>query len=96
MNSIPEFVPISDLRTHQGEILEKIKESPIVLAQRSKAVAVLVDPARWNKLMTRLEDQDEAIAVLQAELAVERGEEQLMDIDEKELEAAAGGEKIPS
>ena len=63
---IPDLVGISDLRLRQREVLDKIKRGPILLAQRSQAVAVMVSPELWNRLMERLEDLEDALAVTQA------------------------------
>lgn len=60
MNAIPELVPISELRLRQSEVFEKLSEGPVVLTQRGRAAAVLVDPAHWNLLMKELEDLRDA------------------------------------
>ena len=54
---------ISALRLKQTEVLAKVKEGPVLLAQRSEAVAVLVTPELWNELVERVEDLEDALAV---------------------------------
>jgi len=56
MSKIPELVPISELRLRQSEVLERLPEGPVVLTQRGRAAAVLVDPDQWNSLISELED----------------------------------------
>ncbi len=73
MNPVPEFVPISELRIHQSKVLNKLKDGPIVLAQRSKAAAVLVDVEQWNRLLERLEDLDDSIDALRAKIELLTG-----------------------
>jgi PHD/YefM family antitoxin component YafN of YafNO toxin-antitoxin module len=63
---IPEIRPFSDLRIRQAEILEKLSEGPVVLAQRGRAAAVLVELEVWNRLIQRLEDLEDALEVIEA------------------------------
>ena len=75
MITIPELVPISELRQRQQAILDQLAQEPVVLTLHGVAVAVLVDPRQWNELMTRLDDQEDAAAGLQAALDVARGQD---------------------
>ncbi len=68
---IPELVGVSELRVRYREVFEKIKRAPVILAQRSQAVAVLVSPELWNRLLERLEELEDALSVVEAR---ERGE----------------------
>jgi prevent-host-death family protein len=86
---IPEIVPISELRLRQNEILEQVEKAPVVLTHHGKAAVVLVRPERWNRMLRQIEDLDDLVTVLKAELAVARGEEQLVDADIEELKAIA-------
>ncbi len=90
MDRVPELVPISELRTRQAHILEQLKQGPIVLTHRSKAAAVFVDPGQWNRLLEQLEDLQDVIAIQQQELEEERGEAELIPVDEEELRDWAG------
>ena len=95
MHSIPEIVPISEFRIHQSQILEKVKQGPVVLAQHSRPAVVLVDAAKWNRIVERMADLEDAVAVLQEDLAVARGEEEDVEIDiDAELETL--GDAVPS
>jgi prevent-host-death family protein len=66
MFPIPELVGISDLRLRQNEILNKLSDGPVVLTQRSKAVAVIVSPEQWNQLVGELEDLRDILAAREA------------------------------
>lgn len=46
---IPEIVPVSDMANRQQAVLAMSDEAPVVLAQRSKARAVLVSIEEWNR-----------------------------------------------
>jgi len=71
MAVIPEIVGISDLRLRQGEVLNKLQQGPVVLTQHSRAVAVLVSPEQWNKLVEELEDLQDILAAHEAREDVE-------------------------
>lgn len=71
MAVIPALMGISALRLRQNEVLQKLKEGPLVLTQRSQPVAVLVDPKQWNELMERLEELEDALEVAEARLSNE-------------------------
>jgi prevent-host-death family protein len=57
--ALPVF-PISDLRYNTKEILRLVKEQPIVLTQRGRAKAVLVDFEAYNQLVKRQEALERA------------------------------------
>ena len=42
----PQIVPISDLRIRHSEVLRMLAQGPVFLAQRSRAIAVLVAMGR--------------------------------------------------
>jgi hypothetical protein len=44
-------VPASDLRKRQGEIVDRIKETPILLTHNGHGAGVLVHPQVWNDVM---------------------------------------------
>jgi len=85
MDPLPEVVPISEMRLRQNELLERVSDKPILLTQHGRAVAVLLGPEPYNRLLEQLEDlqlaldaaevlaQREAVTDFEAYLA-ERGE----------------------
>lgn len=55
MYKMPPTIPISNLRNDQDEILAMMDEQPVMLTQRGKARAALVNIEQWNHLMDLLE-----------------------------------------
>ena len=60
MAAVPEIYGVSDLRVRQNEILAKLREGPVVLTQRTRAVAVMLSPERWNELLEELDNLQDA------------------------------------
>ena len=61
--------------------------------------AVLIKIEHWNKLFQLLEDKDDIIDVLEAELALATGEDELVDVTDEfldELKAMAKGDAVPA
>lgn len=79
MDAVPEMIPISKLRLVQNEVLRKLDNGPVVLAQRSKAAAVLVSPKQWNELLERLELLEDSLDAVEIKERITRGEEKVMD-----------------
>lgn len=48
------IIPITDFRNRAKEILAKLEEMPVILTQRSRPTAVLVDYAIYNEREERL------------------------------------------
>lgn len=46
---VPKVVPVSDMANRQQAVLAMADDAPVVLAQRSKARAVLVSVEEWNR-----------------------------------------------
>jgi prevent-host-death family protein len=86
MNPIPYTIPISDLRFHQTQVIDRLAEAPVVLTKQGRAAAVLVSPEYWNRVIEELEDFADALVVAQAKLALARGEEDLVEWDEVKRE----------
>ena len=49
------ILPISDLRTKARELLARVKEEPVVITQRNRPEAVVVDYESYNEMVARLE-----------------------------------------
>lgn len=64
IESIPKLVPISDMRIHQNALLAQMAEGPVVLTQRGRAAAVLVEPGLWNELVERLGELQDTVDAL--------------------------------
>ena len=59
MNKLPQIVPISDIRIRHGEVLEKLENGPVILAQRSRPAAVLISVEEWDKIAQRMSELEE-------------------------------------
>ncbi|NJN83439.1 MAG: type II toxin-antitoxin system Phd/YefM family antitoxin [Caldilineaceae bacterium] len=79
MNAVMQTIPISDLRFHQSEILDKLSTAPVVLTRQGRETAVLVSPQEWNSIVEQLEDLEDALAVAEARLAEATGADELLD-----------------
>lgn len=69
MNTLPFVVPMSDLRHRVNEVLQKIKEQPIVLTWRGRPRAVLMDYDAYSDMTRRqaaLEEARDAFLLLRA------------------------------
>ena len=60
MGRIPELVPISDIRQRQVAILASLTAGPVILTQHGRAAAVMVSPAEYDRMVTALEDLQDA------------------------------------
>ena len=63
------ILPISDLRTKARELLARVKEEPVVITQRSRPEAVVMDYESYNEMVARLqllEDTRDALVIERA------------------------------
>jgi prevent-host-death family protein len=89
MDPLPEVVPISELRLRQNDLLEKVSAKPIVLTQHGRAVAVLLGPEPYNRLLEHIEDLRLAIDAVEAR----KDREPVIDFEEY---VADRGERVPA
>ena len=54
MHTMPQVVPVSDLRTKHVETFKLLKDGPVILAQRSRPAAVLVSVEDWDETAREL------------------------------------------
>ena len=87
MSKIPELVPISDIRQRQTEILASLSTGPVILTLFGKAAAVMVSPAEYDRMVTALEDLQDA-----ADAAAARREPGSLDFDSY----LAGRDHVPA
>lgn len=88
---IPETINISELRQRQNQLLAQLQREPLLLVQHGKAVAVLIDPKQWNRTIVEIEDLEDSVTALQAELALATGADELVDweIEDERVPVAA-------
>jgi prevent-host-death family protein len=70
-------LPISDLRYKAKEVLQRVKKQPIILTQRGRARAVLVDFDTYNRLVERQAALERTLDALLLQRARETAQEYL-------------------
>lgn len=87
MKATPEIVPVSELRNDYNAILALADKAPVFLTKNGHAAGVLVSTAAWDRLFGKLEELQDVIDVLEAELALARGEDEYGEMTIKDLVA---------
>jgi len=85
MNTLPHIIPISDLRIRHNEVLDLLKQGKIILAQRSRPIAVLLSIADWEDQAEYIDKLECAVAALKVELALAKGETDLIELTPAEI-----------
>lgn len=67
------IVPKTELRERIREELSAIGDDTLVITARGRPIAVVVSVERWNRVQEALEDQEDAIAVLEHRSSPRRG-----------------------
>ncbi|MBV7335551.1 type II toxin-antitoxin system Phd/YefM family antitoxin [Chloroflexi bacterium TSY] len=89
MNATPQIIPVSELRNNYNRVLDLAQIEPVFLTENGRAAGVLISTDAWDRLAEKLEDFQDVIAILEAELAVARGEDEVADINIEELKTMA-------
>ncbi len=57
MNSIPNIIPISDLRQDAADVIKSVntQDEPVVITQRGRASAVLLGMSSYEEFQKKLE-----------------------------------------
>src|SRR5262245_35281355 len=55
MESVQQIVPISEMKLHHAEVLARLRNGPVILAQRSRPAAVLVSVEQWDAIVEELD-----------------------------------------
>ena len=95
MHPIPQMAAVSDLKHRHLEVFKRLKDGPVVLANRSQPAAVMVLPERWNALVEYIDDLECSIEALKTELAVASGEDELERLTPQEIEEWLGDDDLP-
>ncbi|MEZ4731966.1 MAG: type II toxin-antitoxin system prevent-host-death family antitoxin [Caldilineaceae bacterium] len=86
MHKLPQMTSIAELRNNHLQVFARLEKGPVVINNRSQPVGVLLSPAAWDRLMERLEDQEDIIDALQMKLDIARGEVEMETITATEIE----------
>lgn len=54
MNRLPQIASVTDLRNNYPKVIRRLSDGPIILAQRSKPVAVVISPQQWDTMADEL------------------------------------------
>jgi prevent-host-death family protein len=75
------IIPVTDFRNKIKEVLEQIKKAPVILTQRSRPAAVVMDYAMYQEQAERLEELELRLDDLLLAQAV-KASEGLVSLDE--------------
>ena len=95
MHKIQQFEPITTMQRHPQQVLAMLENGPVVLANRSKPTAILVSVALWDRLIERLEDQQDMIDALEVKLSIASGQTEMMTQSEIQ-EWLTADERVPA
>jgi prevent-host-death family protein len=56
MHTVPQIIPVTEMRLRHKSVLELLTKGPVILAQHSKAAAVLISVEEWDRRARRLEE----------------------------------------
>ncbi len=96
MNRLPQFAGISELRNNHLAVFAQLVKGPVVLLNRTEPQGVLLSPAQWDTILTRLEDQEAIIDVLTAELQAARGEIETVTLTDQSFAEWLSDEPVPA
>jgi len=55
MNRVPQIASVTEFRNNHVAVLQKLGNGPVILAQHSQPVAVIVTPEQWNEQSDELQ-----------------------------------------
>ena len=97
MDKIQQFVPITDMRLRHSQVLALLDNGPVILAQRSKPAAVLVNVDMWDRIAEYVDELEATVDALDAKLKIASGEAESYILSDAEVEAWIGeDEKVPA
>jgi len=97
MNKVQQIEPISTMQLKPADVLSKLDNGPVILAQRSRPVAVVVGVEMWDRIAAYIEDLEDALDAAKAELELAKGEDTTIILTEAEIKEWLGeDEKVPA
>lgn len=79
---VPQTVSMNDIKNRTASVTAKFSQGPVVLMNRATPQAVLVSPEQWNAVLDSLEEMQDAILTLRAELEIATGETQAETVED--------------
>lgn len=95
MEPLPQMAPVSDLKHRHLAVFKRLKNGPVVLSNRSQPAAVLISPENWNALAEYIDDLECSLEALKTELALARGEDDVLRLTDAELREWSGEDEVP-
>ena len=95
MNRIQQIAPITQIQRQPNDVFAKLAAGPVILAKGSVATAVLVSVEQWDRMAEIVEDLTDTNAALRMELAIAKGQAEMMSQAEIK-EWLAQDERIPA
>jgi prevent-host-death family protein len=89
-------VPKTELRDRIRQELADLGEDTLLITERGRPLAVTVSVQRWNDLQERLEDLEDAVAILEHRLSERAGrpaESVFADIEAEEVDVPRSSRK---
>jgi len=83
------------LTAHGCIVFKRLKNGPVILANRSQPAAVLVSPEWWNAIAEHTDDLECGIEALKVELAIAKGKEAQERLTLSEIGEWLGDESQP-
>lgn len=99
LTRMPQTASMQDIKNRTGEVTDHLANGPVLLMNRATPQAVIVSTEQWNAIVDRMEEMQDAIVTLQAELAIATGEsrvETITDPDAFMNEMMATHEPLPA
>lgn len=79
---MPQTASMQDIKNRTSEMTEQLTNGPVLLMNRATPQAVVVSVKQWDAIIERMDEMQDAIITLQAELAIASGESQVESIDD--------------
>lgn len=90
LQTAPKFTSVNELRANMKNVFDAAKAAPTLVMNRSTPEIYLVSVEQWDRIVEQLEEKDDIIELLEAQLDVACGNDTLIDVDIAKLEAMAG------
>lgn len=89
-------MPVSELRKHPDAVFDKLKQTHVLLTRQGTEAGVLVHPTVWNRVLDYMDELECLVEMLQAELDMATGKDELVTIDPDTWEIMKHGEEESS
>lgn len=84
LTRMPQTASMQDIKNRTSAVTDHLVNGPVLLMNRATPQAVVVSLEQWNAIVDRMEELQDAIITLQAELAIASGESQVETIADSE------------